>query len=452
MSDFNVSGVHSDTNSPHQKVDHAIASGRPAKMQKIAVITPIITNFHEQISSPTQHNYGYTENHGTTSGNRSSPTSNSPHQQSEFQELPAMSPEKDEPFCYYEESHVQESVNNCKNSLIGKILSTKPIPTSVLYSTLNGIWCNPLGFKINEIEGKLYQITMDNEQDVARIVKGSPWIVRNCWLIIHAWDRKTNPSDLNFSKIPLWVQFWGLPLHCKSIMMGEQIGSQIGEVMDVGMYDYPENARILKVKIWFDITSQIRAGLYIGNEVDGVNWVDFRYENLPMFCFGCGLVGHTEDNCSSPSSFKLTANEGSTNPRGAWLRSKAFGRRVLDRKEKMFSSNPLKSVSRSCFSPIPKGLKKKMANLNMNPHSASSSPRASPNATTKNYQQETQTIKARGVVEYKKVGNKQELMMVDHTIYKRKTVATMEQNNTEVVNQYSGNLMAGLNNEASQPL
>lgn len=63
--------------------------------------------------------------------------------------------EPEEPFFYYQEDIVQESVNQCRNSIIGKILSDKPIPIQVLHNTLSGIWCNPQGFKITEIEGKL---------------------------------------------------------------------------------------------------------------------------------------------------------------------------------------------------------------------------------------------------------------------------------------------------------
>lgn len=109
----------------------------------------------------------------------------------------------------------------------------------------------------------------------------------------------------------------------------------------------------------------IRAGLYIGNDMDGINWIDLRYENLPMFCFQCGLLGHNEDNCTSSHSPNQSTNEGYTNPRGAWLRSRIYCKRILDKKYKVINSNPLKSNSGGQFSPVPKGLLAKFAHLNM---------------------------------------------------------------------------------------
>jgi hypothetical protein len=52
-----------------------------------------------------------------------------------------------DPFFYYQDDHIQDNINTCKNCILGKILAEKPISTQVLYNTLNGIWCNPLGLK-----------------------------------------------------------------------------------------------------------------------------------------------------------------------------------------------------------------------------------------------------------------------------------------------------------------
>lgn len=221
--------------------------------------------------------------------------------------------------------------------------------------------------------------------------------------------------------------------------------------MDVGLYEYPENAKILKVKMLFDFASPIRAGMYIGNEVDGVNWVDFRYENLPMFCFGCGLVGHNEDNCYSPFSFKLTAAEGSTNPRGAWLRSKVFGRRMVEKKDKIFSSNPMKSVSGSLYSPIPRSLMHKMAKINLNqqtPATNSSSP--SSNFTTRVHQQETKVTTMRGITLFQAEGTSHALVMEDPKFNKRKISEADIGDNLSNAQQSSNYTLAGLMNKASQ--
>ncbi|MBA0626547.1 hypothetical protein Godav_004201, partial [Gossypium davidsonii] len=41
----------------------------------------------------------------------------------------------------------------------------------------------------------------------------------------------------------------------------------------------------------------LRRGIFVS--IDNVNklWVPFKYENLPMFCFGCGRMGHGIKDC-----------------------------------------------------------------------------------------------------------------------------------------------------------
>jgi hypothetical protein len=174
------------------------------------------------------------------------------------------------PFCMYKETHIQEGVNHCKNSLIGKILSEKPILKPILLNTLLGIWGNPKGLKITETEGGLFHITMDSDTDLQRAVKGNPWIIRNSWFLVHHWDRKINPNNMDFKHVQIWIQLWNLPIHCKTTNMGKHLGSQLGKVEEAALYDYPQKARIVKIKVNLNIEEPIRPGLFIGNTTYGI--------------------------------------------------------------------------------------------------------------------------------------------------------------------------------------
>jgi hypothetical protein len=180
--------------------------------------------------------------------------------------------------------------------------------------------------------------------------------------MVQQWDREKDPKEIEFYKVPIWIQLWGLPLHCKTITMGKHLGSQLGLVEDVALYDFPDKARIVKIKVHIDTNQPIRPGLFIGNTKDGIKWVDFRYENLPMFCFLCGYIGHNETSCNYASP---TTEEGSTNPRGPWLRSTSYGKRINDKRDPRFNSNPMKSISGGNFSPIPKAILDLLAKMTL---------------------------------------------------------------------------------------
>jgi hypothetical protein len=125
--------------------------------------------------------------------------------------------------------------------------------------------------------------------------------------------------------------------------------------------------------------------MFIGNTRDGINWVDFRYENLPMFCFSCGLVGHSEDKCENHA---LPLTEEGVNPRGPWLRSNIYGKRINESRDKRFHSNPMQSVSGGRFSPIPTAMVEMLARMKL---AEEREEQDSPANTTKNAAEATDT-------------------------------------------------------------
>lgn len=271
-------------------------------------------------------------------------------------------------FIYYDDSDIQERLEECQNSILGKIVSEKAIHRNSIQNALSNIWCNPKGFRVEHIGDKLFHFFMDEQEDMKRIIRGNPWFFRNSWLIVHPWRRDIDAQSLEFRHAPIWIQLWGLPTQCRTKQMGIKIGSSIGTVLASELYEYPNKKLIIKIKVNLAISKPIKAGIYIGSAKDGAHWIDFRYENLPQFCFACGLIGHTEANCKLHDT-RTNAESRNKNVLGPWLRYNHFGRRIMDYKDRKFSSNPTKCKNYGHFMPpIPPKMLEEMAKMSMLNH------------------------------------------------------------------------------------
>jgi hypothetical protein len=115
---------------------------------------------------------------------------------------------------FYDENVINEGISACNHSVIGKIITDKPIHINSIQNGLESIWGSPPGLKIQDLGGKLLQFFMNDLADRDRILYGNPWIFRNSWLVVKAWDRETDYHNLDFDHVPIWIQLWGLPTHC----------------------------------------------------------------------------------------------------------------------------------------------------------------------------------------------------------------------------------------------
>jgi hypothetical protein len=265
-------------------------------------------------------------------------SSNSFNHQTHQQNLPE--------FFVYPENIINEGVNACSRSILGKIITYKSIHISSIQNGLESIWGSPQGLKVQEIEGRILQFFMDKEEDQERILLGNPWIFRNSWLIVKPWDRDTDPRTLDFNHAPVWVQLWGLPTHCKTKLMGENLGALMGTVEASEFYEYPGKKVIIKIKVNINVHKPIPSGIHVGNPNDGNCWIDYRYEKLPLVCFKCGLLGHAEKLCRN-----LPLVLGTLAPLGPWIRSTQYGRRKMEAKDRKFYSNPSQAPNFGQYSP-----------------------------------------------------------------------------------------------------
>ncbi|KAL8457922.1 hypothetical protein ACS0TY_035690 [Phlomoides rotata] len=55
--------------------------------------------------------------------------------------------------------------------------------------------------------------------------------------------------------------------------------------------------RSIRVNIQVDITKPIKNGISIANKEGNPVRIPFKYEQLPSFCFFCGMLGHMKREC-----------------------------------------------------------------------------------------------------------------------------------------------------------
>lgn len=47
-----------------------------------------------------------------------------------------------------------------------------------------------------------------------------------------------------------------------------------------------------RIRIMINAKKPLRRGLFVETSDRDKVWLVFKYENLPIFCFGCGTIGH----------------------------------------------------------------------------------------------------------------------------------------------------------------
>jgi hypothetical protein len=128
-----------------------------------------------------------------------------------------------------------------------------------------------------------------------------------------------------------------------------------------------------------------------------------------------------------------------------------YGRRILEKKEKNFSSNPLKSLSGGQFSPIPKGLMNKMARLSVNqPQKDAPTSKYHFSKHNQSNQQAFQCTPSTSTLVTHTTGSHIIQVSEEQTTSKRKLVTSPADKNVQESQTSMAIEMAGLGNKANQ--
>lgn len=231
---------------------------------------------------------------------------------------------------------LDESFEECPQSaqfvLVGKILSSKILNKIGVQKVIEKAWRTEEEFSISAWKDNIYAFGFKNEDDLCRIISKGPWSVMGSLLILRKWDQSKTFSDLDFSFSPFWIQIHGLPLGFLNPKAGMEIAKSLGEVITVEEPgERGKLANFLRVRIWVDITKPLKKGFFLRRAKEEDIWISFKYERLSDFCYGCGIVGHSVNDCKEKSSLvaKKWSFDGSLRAEYAVVESIQYGDKPL---------------------------------------------------------------------------------------------------------------------------
>lgn len=108
-----------------------------------------------------------------------------------------------------------------------------------------------------------------------------------------------NPRCVALNNIDLWVQIHDLQLG----FMSERIITEVGNHIGTFLSSCPNNFRgiwreYMRVRVAINIEKPLKRRMKVCKAGNEWIWITYKYENLPIFFFICGIMGHLEKFCN----------------------------------------------------------------------------------------------------------------------------------------------------------
>jgi hypothetical protein len=177
---------------------------------------------------------------------------------------------------------------------------------NTILGALKPAWRNPYGLKLRSVGEKglnLFVAEFGSPLDRDRALEGSPWMVGKHAVILQTYDEHLKPTDICFDRMEMWVRILNLPLGWMNAYRGTRAMSLVGDVVKLDVdREGKASGPFLRGRVAIEIAKPPRRGVLLKTDKNKPpEWFDIQFEKLPYYCFSCGLIGHSELECSSPN-------------------------------------------------------------------------------------------------------------------------------------------------------
>ncbi|MCH93259.1 hypothetical protein A2U01_0014207, partial [Trifolium medium] len=160
------------------------------------------------------------------------------------------------------------------------------------------LWKPLKGVTIKEAKTGTFLFHFAHPLDMEAVLNGGPWTFDNNMLVLERVQLGMQIEHIPLFHVMLWVQVHNLPLGLMKERFGTQLANYIGEFVE---YDKNNNTsfwrQYMRIRVRIDVRQPLKKDTKVKNKEGGWSIVNFKYEKLGIFCFVCGIMGHTKNKC-----------------------------------------------------------------------------------------------------------------------------------------------------------
>lgn len=208
---------------------------------------------------------------------------------------------------------------NTKLCVVARFLSEGYVDFSAMQQTMAALWKPGMGVYMKELEANLFLFQFYHEVDVKRVMEGCPWSFNRRALIMQRMHEGEIPRNIELKWMDLWIQVYDL----KPGFMTERILTEVGNYTGKFVSSCPSNFSgvwrdYFRIRVTIDVSKPLKRRMKVKRAAENWFWINFKYENVPTFCFICGVLGHSEKFCSR---LFTVAEADIVKPYGPWMRA-----------------------------------------------------------------------------------------------------------------------------------
>ncbi|CAL1395210.1 unnamed protein product [Linum trigynum] len=228
----------------------------------------------------------------------------------------------------YNDTTIAASEERDGLSLLRRVFGPAPSAGS-LQHFLAHIWRCHGSLTILEAPFGLHQFIFSIPSDRKKVKAATPWILDRIMIHLQDWCMPSAEVVKSLLKVPLWLQFWEAPSRCLTSLIACCLGSALGSLLEAGMHIGSKIGGIF-LRAWgrLDVSLPFPKSVQASHEDPSKGSFKSKvlYERLPIFCFCCGIIGHTSKRCHLAPEFISKAL-----PYGKWILASEMGSKVDDR-------------------------------------------------------------------------------------------------------------------------